>query len=76
MSTVIAIGQKYVWLYRVVLLAGIVCVLLFTGDKNTYTSISALRSVAIGEAQAYYEENMDRQTIVHDDSYYCNTRYF
>ena len=67
LSAVIAIGQKYVWVYRIVLLAGMICVLLFTGDKNTYTSISALRSVAIGEAQAYYEENMDRQSIIDGD---------
>lgn len=64
MITVITIGQKYVWLYRIILLAGIVCVLVLTGDKNTYTSMSALRSVAIGEAQIYYEENLERQAII------------
>ena len=62
--TVITIGQKYDWLYRIVLLAGIVCVLVLTGDKNTYTSMSAVRSVVIGEARDYYEENMERQAII------------
>lgn len=62
--TVITIGKKYEWLYRIVLLAGIVCVLVLTGDKNTYTSMSAVRSVVIGEAQDYYEENLERQAII------------
>lgn len=64
LKVVLAIGQKYVWLYRYVLLIGIVLVLMLTGDKNTYTSVSAIRSVVIGEAQTYYAENQERQEIL------------
>ena len=51
-----------------------VCLLLalimwvFTADKNTYTSISALRSLANGEAQTFYEESMARHEIYIDEN--------
>lgn len=41
---------------------------IFTADKNTYTSISALRSLAKGEAQTFYEEAMERYEIYTDDT--------
>lgn len=40
---------------------------VFTADKNTYTSISALRSLANGEAQTFYEEAMERHEIYIDE---------
>lgn len=52
----------------------LVCVLLllavwvFTADKNTYTSISALRSLAKGEAQTFYAEAMERYSLYTDES--------
>ncbi|MBO5472281.1 MAG: hypothetical protein J6A08_00585 [Lachnospiraceae bacterium] len=36
---------------------------VFTADKNTYTSISALRSLVNGEAQTFYAEAMERHAI-------------
>ena len=39
-----------------------------TADKNTYTSISALRSVLNGEAQTFYEEAMERHAIYTDET--------
>ena len=51
-----------------------VCLLLLmavwvlTADKNTYTSISALRSVAYGEAQTFYREALARYEIYTDES--------
>lgn len=39
-----------------------------TADKNTYTSISALRSLVNGEAQTFYEEAMERHALYTDDS--------
>ena len=36
---------------------------IFTADKNTYTSISALRSLAVGEAQTFHAEAMERHEI-------------
>lgn len=39
-----------------------------TADKNTYTSISALRSVMNGEAQTFYEEAMERHEIYTDET--------
>lgn len=38
-----------------------------TADKNTYTSISALRSLVNGEAQTFYEEAMERHDIYIDE---------
>lgn len=38
-----------------------------TADKNTYTSISALRSVAIGEARTFYQEAMERHALYTDE---------
>lgn len=39
-----------------------------TADKNTYTSISALRSLVKGEAQTFYVEAMERYETYIDDS--------
>lgn len=39
-----------------------------TADKNTYTSISALRSLVKGEAQTFYAEAMERHEIYIDDT--------
>lgn len=64
LSQVLRIGHKYLWLYRVGLSALLFVVLFFTGDKNTYSSISALRSVIIGEAQQYYAEAQERLMLI------------
>lgn len=40
---------------------------VLTADKNTYTSISALRSFVNGEAQTFYEEAMERHDIYIDE---------
>lgn len=40
---------------------------VLTADKNTYTSISALRSLVNGEAQTFYEEAMERHDIYIDE---------
>lgn len=51
-----------------------VCLLLllvmwvFTADKNTYTSVSAVRSLVNGEAQTFYEEAMERHRLYTDDT--------
>lgn len=51
-----------------------VCLLLLLGvwvltaDKNTYTSISALRSIANGEAQTFYQEAVERHALYTDES--------
>lgn len=51
-----------------------VCLLLvlivwcLTGDKNTYTSISALRSLYNGEARTFYEEAMERHAVYVDET--------
>lgn len=51
----------------VVVLAAIVMVWVFTVDKNTYTGISALRSIVKGDAQTFYEEEMERREMFLDD---------
>lgn len=51
-----------------------VCVLLvllvwvLTADKNTYTGISALRSLMNGDAAVYYEEAMERHALYVDET--------
>ncbi len=40
---------------------------VMTADKNTYTSISALRSLVNGEAQTFYTEAMERHDIYIDE---------
>lgn len=50
------------------------CILLvlliwtLTADKNTYTGISALRSLTNGDAAVYYEEAMERHALYVDDT--------
>ncbi len=45
----------------------LVCVVwIFTADKNTYTGISALRSLIIGDGRAYYTESMERHELYVD----------
>ncbi len=41
---------------------------ILTADKNTYTGISALRSVVNGDAQTFYEEEMERHEMYTDGS--------
>ena len=51
-----------------------VCVLLvllvwvLTADKNTYTGISALRSLVNGDASVYYAEAMERHELYTDET--------
>ena len=46
----------------------VMMVWVFTADKNTYTSISALRSLVIGDGKAYYTEAMQRHEQYIDDT--------
>ena len=43
-------------------------IFLLAADKNTYTSVSAIRSLANGEAAQYYEENARRLELYNDDA--------
>lgn len=51
-----------------------ICLLLLlamwalTADKNTYTSVSALRSLLNGEAQTFYTEAMERHALYTDEN--------
>ena len=55
-----------------ILTAAFLCLVLIlwimTGDKNTYTGISALRSLVNQDAQVYYTEAMERHAVYTDDS--------
>lgn len=46
----------------------VVAVWVFTPDKNTYTGISALRSLMIGDARTFYTEEMERYDMYLDDA--------
>lgn len=62
-----AVEKSYAgWL--AVCIAAMGCIFLLSADKNTYTSVSALRSVANGEAAQYYEENRQRLALYNDGS--------
>lgn len=52
------------WLAVTLVLLGTVFIL--PADKNTYTSVSAVRSLVNGEAAQYYEENMKRLVLYTD----------
>ena len=41
---------------------------VMTGDKNTYTGVSALRSLVNGDAGTYYTEAMERYAVYVDES--------
>ncbi len=46
----------------------VMIVWVFTADKNTYTSISALRSLVIGDGKTYYTEAMQRHEQYIDET--------
>lgn len=48
--------------------AALCAIFLLAADKNTYVSVSAIRSLANGEAARYYEENAERLALYNDDS--------
>lgn len=59
--------RKYLlWLVCGILWMGAVFVL--PANKNTYTSISAVRSIVNGEAAQYYAENAERLALYNDES--------
>lgn len=47
----------------------LLAVWVLTADKNTYTSVSALRSLMKGEAQTFYEEAMERYALYTDEDF-------
>ncbi len=55
-------------LITIVFFVLISALLLFTADKNTYTSVSALRSLYNGDAAVFYEEAMERHEIYLDET--------
>ena len=46
----------------------VLAVWLLTADKNTYTSVSALRALVNGDAAVYYTEAMERHELYVDES--------
>ncbi len=48
--------------------AALCAIFLLAADKKTYVSVSAIRSLANGEAARYYEENAERLALYNDDS--------
>lgn len=64
LMAVLGITRKYKLKYLWLAFGCMVIVLLFTGDKNYYSSVSAARSIVIGEASDYYSQSMERQKII------------
>ena len=46
----------------------VLAVWILTADKNTYTSVSALRSLVKGDAEIYYTEAMERHALYADET--------
>lgn len=67
-SMVKNILKKYLWVYRWLTFAAILLVILGTSDKNTFSSMSAVRSLLNGEAKAYYEQAQERLALYQDES--------
>lgn len=55
---------------RLTMACAIITIVMWTltADKNTYTSISALRSLVNGDAQTFYAEAMERHELYIDES--------
>lgn len=60
--------KKYTGVYCCMSFAAILLILAGTGDKNTFSSVSAMRSLVNGEAQKYYAEAMERLEMYQDDT--------
>ncbi len=60
--------KKYLWAYRWLAFALILLVFVGTSDKNTFSSMSALRSLVNGEARSYYEQAQERLALYQDDT--------
>lgn len=59
--------EKTRGMMTMVFLALVLIFFVFTADKNTYTSVSALRSLVNGEGQIFYEEAMERHALYLDE---------
>ena len=59
--------EKKTAVWTAVLTVMLGAVLVLPADKNTYTTISALRSIASGEAAQYAKENEERLTLYVSD---------
>ncbi len=60
--------KKYLWTYRWLAFALVLLVFVGTSDKNTFSSMSALRSLVNGEARSYYEQAQERLALYQDDT--------
>lgn len=60
--------RKYLWAYKWIAFAAILLVWVGTGDKNTFSSVSALRSLVNGEITTYYAQAQERQEIYRDET--------
>ncbi|MBQ9135786.1 MAG: hypothetical protein IJX66_06815 [Lachnospiraceae bacterium] len=61
------VAKKYQWIYKWIAFAVLILVVFGTADKNTFSSVSALRSLVIGEAQTYHAEAQERLAIYKDE---------
>ena len=52
----------------IIALVMVMGVWMFTVNKNTYTGISALRSIVKGDAQIFYEEELERREMYLDEN--------
>ncbi len=62
MHTVISVLGKYTAVLQGIFFVLVLLVFAGTSDKNTFSSVSALRSLANGEAKTYYGEAQERLT--------------
>ena len=62
MHTVISVLGKYTAVLQGIFFVLVLLIFAGTSDKNTFSSVSALRSLANGEAKTYYGEAQERLT--------------
>lgn len=61
-------SERTGWAFTAAVMLLVLGVWFFTMDKNTYTSVSALRSLVKGEGAVFYEESMERYALYVDES--------
>lgn len=67
-KTISEIAKKYATVWVAGGLCFMLGLMLLEPDKNVYAGISATRSLLNGEAGAYYEQQLEREELYHDDS--------
>lgn len=67
-AVVVSIFRKYINAWIIAGLSICLAIMVLEPDKNTYTLISATRSLLNGEASSYYAQQLEREKLYYDTS--------